>query len=50
VLRLSPDGSYELAGSVAPKSDAGSDLTQVLQLLGPADAQGRRVFSIAGTM
>ena len=50
VLRLSPDGSYELAGSVAPKSDAGADLAQVLQLLGPPDAQGRRAFSIAGTM
>ena len=50
VLRLSPDGSYELAGSIASKSDAGTDVTQLLQLLGPADALGRRDFSIAGTM
>jgi len=50
VVRLSPDGSYELAGSVAPKPDADPDLARVLQLLGTPDAQGRRAFSIAGTM
>jgi len=50
VLRLSPDGSYELGGSVAPKPEAGADLAQVLQLLGPPDPQGRRTFSIAGTI
>ena len=50
VLRLSPDGSYELAGSVAPKADADPELARVLQLLGTPDAQGRRAFSIAGTM
>jgi hypothetical protein len=50
VVRLSPDGSYELAGSVAPKPDADPDLARVLQLLGTPDAEGRRAFSIAGTM
>ena len=50
VLQLSRTGSYDLEGSVAPKPDAGADLTQVLQLLGPPDAQGRRAFSIGGTL
>ncbi len=50
VLQLTPAGSYDLEGSVAPKPDSGADLTQVLQMLGPADAQGRRPFSIAGTL
>jgi hypothetical protein len=50
VLQLARTGSYDLEGSVAPKPDAGADLTQVLQLLGPPDAQGRRAFSIGGTL
>jgi general secretion pathway protein N len=50
VLQLSPSGNYELQGSVAPKPDASADLTQALQLLGPPDAQGRRGFSLAGTL
>ena len=50
VLQLARTGSYELEGSVAPKPDTGADLTQVLQLLGPPDTQGRRAFSIAGTL
>jgi hypothetical protein len=50
VLQLTRAGSYDLEGSVAPKPDSGADLTQVLQLLGPPDAQGRRAFSIGGTL
>jgi general secretion pathway protein N len=50
VLQLSPTGSYELQGSVASRPEASADLTQVLQLLGPLDAQGRRAFSLAGTL
>jgi general secretion pathway protein N len=49
-LQLSPSGTYELQGSVAPKPGASADLTQALQLLGPPDAQGRRGFSLAGTL
>jgi hypothetical protein len=49
-LHLKRDGSYELQGSVAPRAGSGADLTQLLQLLGPPDAQGRRALSIAGTL
>jgi general secretion pathway protein N len=50
VLQLARTGSYQLEGSVAPKPDSGADLTQLLQMLGPPDAQGRRAFSIGGTL
>ena len=50
MLQLARTGSYELEGSVAPKPDSGAELTQVLQMLGPPDAQGRRAFSIGGTL
>ena len=50
VLQLTRAGSYDLEGSIAPKPDSGADLAQVLQLLGPPDAQGRRAFSIGGTL
>lgn len=50
VLRLSPAGSYELQGSLAPKPGASADLSQLLQMLGAPDAQGRRTFSLAGTL
>jgi hypothetical protein len=49
-LRLSPTGSYVLEGSVAPRPAAGADLTQALQLLGAPDAQGRRAFSLTGSL
>jgi hypothetical protein len=50
VLRLSRGGSYELQGNVAARADSSAELTQLLQMLGPPDAQGRRAFSIAGTL
>lgn len=50
VLQLSPTGSYELEGSIAPRPNAGANLTQMLQLLGPPDTQGRRAFSLAGSL
>jgi hypothetical protein len=50
VLQLSRAGSYDLEGSVAPRPGASADLTQVLQLLGPPDAQNRRAFSLAGSL
>jgi general secretion pathway protein N len=49
-LRLARSGSYELQGSVAARAGASAELTQLLQMLGPPDAQGRRAFSIAGTL
>jgi general secretion pathway protein N len=49
-LQLSPAGSYQLDGSVTPKPGTSAELTQKLQMLGPADAQGRHAFSIAGSL
>jgi len=50
VLQLASNGSYDLEGSIAPRPNSGADLTQMLQLLGPPDAQGRRGFSLAGSL
>ncbi|HEX4025147.1 MAG TPA: type II secretion system protein N [Steroidobacteraceae bacterium] len=49
-LRLTRGNSYELSGSVAARGDANPQLVQALQLLGPADSQGRRTFSLAGSL
>lgn len=48
-LRLQPSGAYEINGTVAPRANPSEDLDKALQLLGPADAQGQRTFSLAGT-
>jgi hypothetical protein len=50
LLQLSPAGVYDLEGTLAPKPGASADLTQALQLLGAPDAQGRRAFSLAGSL
>jgi hypothetical protein len=50
ILQLTRTGGYDLEGSVAPRAGASDDLTQVLQLLGPPDAQNRRAFSLAGSL
>ena len=50
VLQLLPSGSYELEGSVAARPGASAELTQMLALLGPPDAQGRRTISLAGSL
>jgi hypothetical protein len=49
-LRLMRAGGYDLSGSVAARGAASPELLQALQLLGPADAQGRRMFSLAGSL
>lgn len=49
-LQLGSDGQYELEGTVAARADAPQDLAGSLALLGPADASGRRPFSLAGTL
>jgi hypothetical protein len=49
-LELRPDRSYLLAGRVAARPDAPSNLANQLQILGPADAEGRREFSMEGTL
>ncbi len=49
-LRLMRGGGYDLSGSVAAREQASPELLQALQLLGPADPQGRRTFSLAGSL
>ena len=41
-------GAWQLEGSVAPRAAPSADLAAQLALLGPADANGRRLFAIAG--
>jgi general secretion pathway protein N len=46
----SADRSYLVEGLVATKPDAPPDFSRTLEYLGPPDAQGRRQFSLSGTM
>jgi Type II secretion system (T2SS), protein N len=48
-LRMTPEPGFVLDGKVAPRSTASANLVRQLQMLGAADAQGRRSFSIANT-
>jgi hypothetical protein len=49
-LQLQPSGAYEINGTVLARNGASADLNQALQtFLGPADSQGQRAFSLAGT-
>jgi len=41
--------AYQLDAQLAPRDAANTNLAQMLQLLGPADAQGRHTLSIAGS-
>jgi general secretion pathway protein N len=49
-LQLNPDHSYSVDAFVATRPDAPRNLVKSLEYLGPPDAQGRRQFSMAGTM
>ncbi|HEY6645465.1 type II secretion system protein N [Povalibacter sp.] len=49
-VRLSPDRSYLVEGSVAARPEASRSMADSLQILGTPDAQGRRPFSLSGTM
>jgi hypothetical protein len=49
-LRLQPSGEYEVNGTVTARANASEDLDKLLQYLGPADAQGARTFSLAGSL
>lgn len=44
------DRSYLVEGMVATKPDAPPDFARTLEYLGPPDEQGRRQFSLSGTM
>ncbi len=49
-LQLMRAGGYDLSGYVAARAQASADVVQALQLLGPVDSQGRRMFSLAGSL
>jgi hypothetical protein len=49
-LTLSPARNFSLEGTLAPRGPVPPAMQQSLQLLGPADATGRRQFSVGGTL
>lgn len=49
-IELKPDGSYLMSGETAPGPGAGPAIFDTLAFLGPPDAQGRRPFTIEGTL
>lgn len=49
-LTLSPARNFALEGTVAPRGPVPPAMERSLQLLGPADAGGRRQFSVGGTL
>jgi general secretion pathway protein N len=49
-IELKPERSYLLDGLIATRPDAPRDIVNALQFLGEPDAQGRRPFSLSGTM
>jgi hypothetical protein len=49
-LTLSRDRSFLLEGTLVPRGSVPPGLERSLQLLGPADAAGRRPFSVSGTL
>lgn len=49
-VELKSDHSYVVDALVATRPNAPRDLVSSLEYLGPPDAQGRRQFSMAGTM
>lgn len=49
-IQLKPDRSYAVEALVAARPDAPRNLVQMLEFLGPPDAQGRRQFNTEGTL
>ncbi len=49
-LTVSPSRSFSLEGTLAPRGQVPVGMQRSLQLLGPADASGRRQFSVGGTL
>ncbi len=49
-LQLKSDHSYVIDGLIAARPDAPRDVQNALQFLGAPDAQGRRPFSLSGTL
>ena len=49
-IELDPNGRYLLTGDAAPGPGAGPAIFDTLSFLGPPDRQGRRPFTIEGTL
>ena len=49
-IELFADGRYLLSGDAAPGPGAGPAIFDTLDFLGPPDSQGRRTFTIEGTL
>ena len=49
-LRYTASGGYEINGTVAARNEATPDLAKAVEYLGEVDGQGRRQFSLAGTL
>jgi general secretion pathway protein N len=49
-LTLGPTRNFSLEGTIAPRGPVPPSLDRALQLLGPADAAGRRQFSVGGSL
>ena len=49
-VQLNKNRSYLVTGMIATRPDAPSDMARTLEILGEPDAQGRRQFTIEGTM
>jgi hypothetical protein len=47
---LGADRSFLLEGTLAPRGSTPPALARSLELLGPADAAGRRPVSVSGTL
>ena len=49
-LTLSRTRNFAFEGTLAPRGPVPPAMERSLQLLGPADATGRRQFSVGGTL
>jgi general secretion pathway protein N len=49
-MQLTPDRGYLIKGLVSPRPDAPQGFADQLQILGEPDAQGRRPFSLEGSL
>jgi general secretion pathway protein N len=49
-VQLNKNRSYLVSGMIATRPNAPSDMARTLEILGEPDAQGRRQFSIEGSM
>jgi len=49
-VRLHSTGRYELSGRLAARPQAGTEVQRLLELLGPADADGTRAIDFAGVL